>query len=96
MNKSKDKFDAQNHLIPRVQKTSDLYKILTVSGRTSDAGVSITWPRMDIQSKVFHDGREKGPCFLDFSDEEQNALAIIILVMMFFFYFGKPCQPLYL
>ena len=84
------KHEAGTHDIPRVQKTSDLYKIPAVSARTSDAGVIITWPRMDIQSKVFHDRYKKGPCFLDFTEEEQKALAIIILVMMFFFYFGKP------
>ena len=78
------------NLIPRVDKTSDLYRIPTYSYCTSDASVSITWPRMDVQSKVFLPKRESGPCFLDFSAEEQKALAIIILVTMFFFHFGKP------
>jgi len=79
MEKDHAKFAAQSADIPHIHKTSDLYRIPTVSSRPSDAAVNITWPRMDIQSKVFEKSL-KGPCFLDFTDEEQKALAIIILV----------------
>ena len=64
----------------QVAKTSDLYKIPVVTRWKDYAKVCATWPRFDVQSKVF-DVNNSGISFLELSEHEQKALVVVNLVV---------------